>query len=266
MSKLVLFLADGEALDIRLDRERLTIGRRPDNDICLPYPAVSGEHAAVVTILADSFLEDQGSTNGTLVNGRPITKHFLRDRDQIDIGRQRLVYVVDETATIEAPHAPQLDAGSRLPGEKAGRSPRPMPVVHGIPVGQTGEAPPPAGPWPPPRPAEAVAPLAVAKPAAAGVAVPSLRVLSGASAGKTLPLTKDETLVGRVGRQVAALRRTPGGMLLVPVEGERAPVVNGLPVGAAGLPVHAGDVIEVAGARLEILAAGEAAPGAVVAG
>ena len=268
MSKLVLFLADGEALDIGLDRERLTIGRRPDNDICLPYPAVSGEHAAVVTILADSFLEDQGSTNGTLVNGRPITKHFLRDRDQIDIGRQRLVYVVDETAIIEAPRALQLNAESRVLGEKVGNVPRPTPIIHGMPVGQIGDAPPPAGPSAPPRPAEPVAPPVVAEAATAGVAVPSIRVLSGASAGKTLPLTKDETLVGRVGRQVAALRRTPGGMLLVPVEGERAPVVNGMPVGAAGLSVSAGDVIEVAGTRLEILAAGDAAPapGAIVAG
>ncbi len=76
MSKLVLFLADGTTLDVPLRRERMTIGRRADNDICLPNLAVSGEHAAVVTILADSFLEDLGSTNGTLVNGEPIAKHF----------------------------------------------------------------------------------------------------------------------------------------------------------------------------------------------
>ncbi|MCE7876169.1 MAG: FHA domain-containing protein, partial [Betaproteobacteria bacterium PRO3] len=74
-----------------------------DNDVCLPYPAVSGEHAAVVTILADSFLEDLGSTNGTLVNGRPVAKHFLRDRDQIDIGRQLLVYVEDNAAKADVP-------------------------------------------------------------------------------------------------------------------------------------------------------------------
>ena len=92
MSKIVLFLADGTTLDIRLAKERLTIGRRPDNDVCLPNPAVSAEHAAVVTILDDSFLEDLGSTNSTFVNGKPITKHFLRDQDIIEIGRQRLTY------------------------------------------------------------------------------------------------------------------------------------------------------------------------------
>ena len=67
MSKLVLFLADGSVLDVPLKRDRMTIGRRADNDVCLPNLAVSGEHAAVVTILADSFLEDLVSTNGTSI-------------------------------------------------------------------------------------------------------------------------------------------------------------------------------------------------------
>ena len=101
MGKLVLLLADGTTLDVPLTKERMTIGRRADNDICLPHPAVSGEHASVVTILADSFLEDLGSTNGTLVNGKPIVKHFLRDYDQIDIGRQRLVFVSDDNARVD---------------------------------------------------------------------------------------------------------------------------------------------------------------------
>src|SRR5437667_11909952 len=97
MAKLVLFLADGTTLDIPLARERVTIGRRADNDVCLPNLAVSGEHAAVVTILADSFLEDLGSTNGTLVNGSAIAKHFLRDRDEIDIGKEKVVYIANDS-------------------------------------------------------------------------------------------------------------------------------------------------------------------------
>jgi|GEM_PF-68618 len=101
MGKLVLFLQDGSTKAINLGKERVVIGRRADNDVCLPYPAVSGEHVAVVTILADSFLEDLGSTNGTLVNGAVVQKHFLRDRDQIDIGQQKLVYLADESAQLE---------------------------------------------------------------------------------------------------------------------------------------------------------------------
>src|SRR5205823_14074621 len=39
-----------------------------------------------------------GSTNGTFVNGKSVTKHFLRDRDRIDVGRENLIYyAVDDT-------------------------------------------------------------------------------------------------------------------------------------------------------------------------
>ena len=292
MSKLVLLLADGTTLDIKLDRERLTIGRRPDNDVCLPYPAVSGEHAAVVTILNDSFLEDQGSTNGTLVNGRTVTKHFLRDRDQIDIGRQRLIYVVDDAAVIDPARIAAGKAEGRGSGEqRVAPAKGAPPIIHGKPVGPAVPAAPKAAgksrphglaapaaaaapdgamhdggpsstPWPQlsdPVPAQTVPAAARGSPGAAPRApVPLIRVLSGANAGRTLALTKDETLVGRVGLQVAALRRTPQGVILVPIEGAHAPVVNGAPSGAAGVAVRVGDVVEIAGARLELIVPGTA--------
>jgi predicted component of type VI protein secretion system len=249
LSKLVLFLPDGSARDIKLDRERLSIGRRPDNDICLPYPAVSGEHAAIVTILADSFLEDQGSTNGTQVNGRAITKHLLRDRDQIDIGRQRLVYVVDDAATIEAPPGVRTLGEGQAPEARVAGAPRSASRVAGagaLPASRSRRAP------GAPATELAVESTAVAAPPAPADLV--LRVLTGGSAGRTLPLTKRETLIGRVGVQVAALRRTSDGVRLVPVEGAQGPAVNGATADADGLPVKVGDVIEVAGARIELVA------------
>ena len=87
MGKLVHFQADGSPVELKLDRQRITIGRRPDNDLCLPYPAVSGEHAVILTILDDSFLEDLGSTNGTLVNGSRIDRAVLRTGDVLTVGR-----------------------------------------------------------------------------------------------------------------------------------------------------------------------------------
>src|SRR5437773_10762935 len=101
MSKLVLYMPDGSTREIFLTRERIRIGRRPDNDVPLPFPAVSGEHAAIVTILSDSFLEDLGSTNGTFVNGKSVTKHFLRDRDRIDVGRENFIYYADDNTLPE---------------------------------------------------------------------------------------------------------------------------------------------------------------------
>jgi len=61
----------------------IRIGREPDNDVVLDYPAVSGHHARVVVVDGRATIEDLGSTNGTSLGspGRPITRAAL-DRDQ----------------------------------------------------------------------------------------------------------------------------------------------------------------------------------------
>ena len=302
MSKLVLFLADGSTLDIRLARERITIGRRADNDVCLPYPAVSGEHAAVVTILSDSFLEDLGSTNGTLVNGKPIAKHFLRDRDEIDIGRQKIVYLVDETAQADLTERSLGRLDNQLFGERV--APAKSVADFDVPSSRasadnaiarrpTAQSPPAAEKGRPPNPDERIgrsapprmdsggsmsdidrfvaaevgngadsertaasrvadaapAPEVVGSPPAK---VPVIRVLTGPSAGRQVALDKAETSVGRVGVQVAAVRRTDDGLRLVPVEGAEPPSVNGEAVGAEGQTLRTGDTLEIAGVQLEI--------------
>src|SRR5207245_1519186 len=93
MAKLILSM-DGLVLkEIPLTKERTTIGRKPHNDIQIDNLAVSGEHAVIVTILNDSFLEDLGSTNGTVVNGNPIKKHFLQNNDVVELGKYKLKFV-----------------------------------------------------------------------------------------------------------------------------------------------------------------------------
>src|SRR5215210_7434555 len=93
MAKLILSM-DGLVLkEIPLTKERTTIGRKPHNDIQIDNLAVSGEHAVIVTILNDSFLEDLGSTNGTVVNGGNVKKHFLQNNDVIELGKYKLKFV-----------------------------------------------------------------------------------------------------------------------------------------------------------------------------
>ena len=310
MGKLVLLLADGTTLDVPLDQERLVIGRRADNDVCLPHPAVSGEHAAVVTILADSFLEDLGSTNGTLVNGKAIVKHFLRDNDQIDIGRQRLVFVSNDSVRVDPlpvdvarsqllgltsasnPRVPWRRArrwsGTQsavesatcrswpirtwttkncrrwhpLPCRKAEKSARPSPFVtigrrrraanrtsdwpHGPPSGRRRGARPTPVPWTLPklrRCRRARSPgciLPPADPSAPAPPEPMVRVLSGPNLGRAVPFRKDELSVGRVGVQVAVVRKVGSGFRLVPVEGAQPPRINGIPVEQEGTTLHPG--------------------------
>ena len=242
---------------------------------------MSGEHAAIVTILADSFLEDLGSTNGTLVNGASVAKHFLRDRDEIDIGQEILVYLADDAATLEAPPASGPQASRRQAGRQRGRCRSDGPGWgqrrHRRAAGQA-----PLGPGRRgtcrrcARYARAVLrrrfrrrrgaePTAAAPDAGIAVApappperqagpVPALKVVDGAKAGRIVALVKDETLIGRTGVQVAALRRTAEEVRVVPVEGAHPPSVNGAPVAPEGQPLAAGDILEIAGTRLEVVA------------
>ncbi|MDR2173966.1 MAG: FHA domain-containing protein [Burkholderiales bacterium] len=95
MPKLLLFLQDGDAREVLFDKDRITIGRRSDNDVALPYPGVSGRHAVISYLSADKcFVEDLKSTNGTLLNGISLfERQQLKDRDQVDVGGQKFVFL-----------------------------------------------------------------------------------------------------------------------------------------------------------------------------
>ena len=93
---------------IELTLETLSIGRKADNTLVIEDPAVSGHHARIVKVQAVFFLEDLKSTNGTTINGQPITRHQLRDADVITIGQHRLVFQENATASTAAP-APFVD-------------------------------------------------------------------------------------------------------------------------------------------------------------
>ncbi len=71
-AKVVLTFNDETVGEFLLDKESMTIGRRPTSDIYIDNLAVSGSHARILTILEDSFLEDLESTNGVFVNGQRV--------------------------------------------------------------------------------------------------------------------------------------------------------------------------------------------------
>ena len=64
-----------------------TLGRHPDNDVCLDKPSVSGHHATL-TVVSERLmlLEDNGSTNGTYVNGFQIRRALIDPNDTILLG------------------------------------------------------------------------------------------------------------------------------------------------------------------------------------
>ena len=95
MAKLIHSVEGVVVSEFSLDKEMVTIGRKAHNDIQVESQTASSEHARIVTLGNDSFLEDLGSTNGTLVNGKLIRKHILQNNDLIEIGSHRFQFVSD---------------------------------------------------------------------------------------------------------------------------------------------------------------------------
>ncbi|GIU82685.1 MAG: FHA domain-containing protein [Acidobacteria bacterium] len=67
-------------------KDRLTIGRSPDNDIKLDGLQISNHHAALVKLDGGIFVEDLKSTNGVYLNGKRISKERVSPEDSIQIG------------------------------------------------------------------------------------------------------------------------------------------------------------------------------------
>lgn len=117
----IIISRDGQVeQQIQLSKERMTLGRHPRNDIVLSHPAVSGEHAVIVTILDDSFLEDLHSTNGTFVNGHRIGKHFLQHQDAIKMAKFQIEFMADGVRPLAAAQ-PVLAEIEVLNGNNAGK-------------------------------------------------------------------------------------------------------------------------------------------------
>jgi hypothetical protein len=286
MAKLILSV-DGQVLkEHTLSKERTLIGRKPHNDIQIDNLAVSGEHAAIITILNDSFVEDLGSTNGTMVNGKPIKKHFLQNNDVIEIGKHKLKYFneqpaaaagaadFEKTMIIRSPAKAPAPAAA-APAATAGAETARMGDTHTnlkpmAPEAKPAPAPAPAAaataaPAPAPAPAPAAAPARAAAPAAAPAAPPTpaapaaagamreaaVQVLSGAAAGRTLDLTKNLTTVGKPGLQVAVITKRPNGYFITHVEGATYPTLNGASLGGQAHPLNDHDLIEIAGVKME---------------
>jgi pSer/pThr/pTyr-binding forkhead associated (FHA) protein len=126
--------------ELPLASEALTIGRKADNHLVIEDAAVSGHHARIVRVQAVYFIEDLGSTNGTMVNDKPIDRRQLRDTDIITIGRHRLIFrdtgpAMDSTAApdeldhtmVLSRQAPGTDLTQLTPSVRvlAGRTARP---------------------------------------------------------------------------------------------------------------------------------------------
>ena len=232
MAKLILSFNGKPVNEYELDKELLTIGRRPGNDIHIDNLAVSGTHAKILTILNDSFIEDLSSTNGTLINDERITKHALRNGDKVIIGKHVLEYINEaeeagegefEKTMIIRPQAndkPVSNETSKKLEKSIGKIAADLASAGAAGANGPGEA--------------------------------HLELMNDTNSGKRMKITKILTTLGKPGIQVAAITRRPLGYFLIVVDAgsyEKRPLVNDQEVSQAQ-PLKNNDVIEVAGVKM----------------
>ncbi len=218
MAKIVLSL-DGRIIDQRfLSDEPIVIGRDAACDLVVPSAAVSQRHASISAVVNDHFIEDLGSTNGTVVNGRPVTRHLLQNGDVVFLGDYRLKYVSTATAGLGLDRTLLLD-----PDVAGGLGNAAAVDARGLALDTASAA---------------------AHAARARLAQCSVRGIDGRYAGQDFDVERILLPVGQRGLGLAVINRRPTGCFLVHVGGTSRARINGRPVGDEPMLLVDGDVIE----------------------
>lgn len=202
---------------VPLSKERMTLGRRPYNDLVMDHLAVSGEHAAVQAIGSAYYIEDLSSTNGTYINSKKIKRQILQSGDTIDIGTYTITYVDDVKDAELIQESVQQSQNSELDA---------LPSVEK---------------------------LSRFEPTKLKEVYVAIKILSGTSKGKELPLVKVVTTIGKPGEAVMAITKRPNSYVVAHVEGTSRPMLNGVAFGLDAVPLKHGDLFELAGTAIQFI-------------
>ena len=123
----------------------VTVGRSPDNAIVINNPSVSARHAQLQLAGETYRLKDLGSTNGTQVNGKPVTETLLSFDDRVRFGAAEARFESDASGSRPLPQLEEIKARpaelSAVPADFTNVSPFPRqkqqndPLRNGIFIG-----------------------------------------------------------------------------------------------------------------------------------
>jgi pSer/pThr/pTyr-binding forkhead associated (FHA) protein len=219
VAKLVL-TKDGKVLDQHfLDKESITVGSGPENDVVVPDPALSPEHLRVISIGEDHIAENLQGDGGTLINGQALSRQILQNRDVINFGSYQLAYVNTRMAAdIDLERTMLIQVIPREPGAAEGAP------LFAVPAMQPPKV----------RLAEGYVTIEACE--------------SGFNqVGERIFLERVVTTFGTPGEQLVLFTRRPQGYFLYHVEGRKQPHVNGRPLVANAAPLRSGDRVVAAG-------------------
>jgi hypothetical protein len=241
MPKLTLKFGNSLLTEVAVGVKEVSIGRSPDNVMVIDNPAVSHYHARVFNEEGRLMLEDFGSLNGTFVNGQRIKMVSLKPGDSVAIGKHTII--VSESKELDGfapsyggpkPTAPKINETVMLDTKERREF-----LQKAAAVGESAQ----------------VAP--------ARLKLATLVVQSGKTNQKEYLLTDKLTVVGKSGmatvklkgwfapKAAAQINRREDNDYYVGAA-DKVPSVNGNPI-THPTKLASGDIIEVAGIRLEFV-------------
>jgi serine phosphatase RsbU (regulator of sigma subunit) len=102
MPRLFVYPKRGDSFWYTLKREKTSIGRSEDNDLALPDPFSSGHHAVISPANGGFCVRDNGSKNGTFLNGKKVQGEIeLKRGDEILVGSTRIIFDKELSSNVE---------------------------------------------------------------------------------------------------------------------------------------------------------------------
>lgn len=216
MPKLILTLDGAVIREYSIDKDSISVGRKHGNDIQLNDLTISGRHSMVSTVGENVFIDDLGSTNGTLLNGAKIAKSKLQHSDVIQIGNYQFTFFSNE----EEDYEPTMFLRAEIEDTK----------IIDTKQKSTSEN--------------------------TGAKLGAVRVLSGPLKDKVLELRKAFNTLGFNGSKMAIIARNTSNYTISAIKNEDSfniAMVNGTDLSVEAVELKDHDIIELANTKIEFI-------------
>ncbi|PCI40214.1 MAG: hypothetical protein COB53_01660 [Elusimicrobia bacterium] len=235
MPKLLLKFNAAVIKEIPINKSSISVGRKPDNDIVIDNPAISGHHCKIVLKGDTHYVEDLESTNGTFVNEKRVMKAGLHHNDVVGLARHALVFISEEP---EEEIVPPVAAKPAAADETMVLSAEKKAEMAAAAAKNTED------------PQEKAGYLRVLKGIAGDpeYALKGLSTYIGKSDRVQIPI-KGTGLFGSAPEVAASVHRKPDGYTLMAVK-DGYPIVNGSSV-SGSVSLNDGDIIECGGTTMQ---------------
>jgi pSer/pThr/pTyr-binding forkhead associated (FHA) protein len=95
-AKLVIIVGKNAGKEYPCYSQSTFIGRNRGNHVAVRDTSASRRHARIERRNGDFILEDLNSTNGTILNQKPVSREILHHGDKIQVGETVLQFIVEE--------------------------------------------------------------------------------------------------------------------------------------------------------------------------